>query len=117
MIDITPTHKEIGSSISSNTPDTTVICSVVEKHPVSVDVNVHVMLPAEIDVSKPALLIVAIEGSLVVQVPPDIGDKFIDSPIQRLSEEELTSGLAFTNTVSEGSEVHDVVEFVNENIT
>ena len=47
---------------------------VVELHPVLVSVKVKFTLPAMMAVTKPALLTVAIEGLLLCQVPPEVGE-------------------------------------------
>ena len=53
---------------------------VVTAHPVEV-VKVKSTLPEEIPVTTPVLVTVAIELSLLTQVPPDVGDKFVVDPI------------------------------------
>ena len=61
--------------------------------------KVNVTLPVATPVTKPALVTVALVGSLLVQVPPVVGDKVIVLPIQT-DDPALTAGSALTVTVT-----------------
>ena len=56
-----------------------------------------VTLPAATPVTNPALVTVALVGSLLVQVPPVVGDKVIVLPKQT-DDPALTTGKALTVT-------------------
>ena len=58
-----------------------------------------VTLPAATPVTNPALVTVALVGSLLVQVPPVVGDNVIVFPIQT-DDPALTTGKALTVTVA-----------------
>ena len=58
-----------------------------------------VTLPAETPVTKPALETVAFVASLLVQVPPVVGDNVIAPPTQT-EDPALTTGSALTVTVA-----------------
>ena len=57
-----------------------------------------VTLPAETPVTKPALETVAFVASLLIHVPPVVGDNVIVFPIQT-DDPALTAGKALTVTV------------------
>ena len=61
--------------------------------------KVNVMLPAATPVTNPALVTVALVGSLLVQVPPVVGDKVI-VPSTQTEDPALTTGRALTVTVA-----------------
>ena len=61
--------------------------------------KVKVTLPAETPVTKPALVTVAFVASLLVQVPPVVGDNVIVLPKQT-DDPALTAGSALTVTVA-----------------
>ena len=58
-----------------------------------------VTLPAATPVTNPALVTVALVRSLLVQVPPVVGDKVIVLPMQT-DDPALTAGKALTVTVA-----------------
>ena len=58
-----------------------------------------VTLPAETPVTKPALETVAFVASLLIHVPPVVGDKVIVLPMQT-DDPALTAGKALTVTVA-----------------
>lgn len=88
-----------------------------ETHPVMEWVNIKVAAPADTPVTKPALVTVATEGSLLTQVPPVVGDKVVERPTQILLEPViLTTGKAFTVTAPVGNEVQPVAVRVKENV-
>ena len=69
----------------------------LETQPVAVLVNTKVALPACTPVTTPALLMVAIEGSLLAQVPPETGDKVVVLPAHTTAEPEMAvDGIGFT---------------------
>ena len=59
----------------------------------------NVTLPAATPVTNPALVTVALVRSLLVQVPPVVGDKVIVLPMQT-DDPALTAGKALTVTVT-----------------
>lgn len=88
-----------------------------DTHPVMALVNAKVTVPAEMPVTTPLFVTVAMEGSLLVQLPPDVGDKAVVNPTQMLLEPVmLTTGKALTVTAGVGDETHPVAESVNENV-
>ena len=60
--------------------------------------KVNVTLPAATPVANPALVTVALVGSLLVQVPPVVGDSVMVLPTQT-EVPALTTGKALTVTV------------------
>ena len=80
----------------------TVTEEVVLLHPVVVDVNVNVALPADTPVTTPASVTCATAVLLLVQVPPVIGDSAIVLPTHT-EDPALTTGN--TLTVNENSAV------------
>ena len=75
----------------------TVTDEVVLLHPVDVWVNVNVALPAARPVTTPAFVTDAIEGLLLTQVPPGVGDNVIVLPTHT-DAPAVTTGFAFTVT-------------------
>ena len=61
--------------------------------------KVNVTLPAATPVANPALVTVALVGSLLVQVPPVVGDSVMVLPTQT-EDPALTTGKALTVTVA-----------------
>ena len=61
--------------------------------------KVKVTLPAATPVTNPASVTVALVGSLLVQLPPVVGDKVIVLPMQT-DDPALTAGKALTVTVA-----------------
>ena len=59
--------------------------------------KVNVTLPAATPVANPALVTVALVGSLLVQVPPVVGDSVMVLPTQT-EDPALTTGKALTVT-------------------
>ena len=59
----------------------------------------NVTFPAATPVTNPASVTVALVGSLLVQVPPVVGDKAIALPVQT-EDPALTTGKALTVTVA-----------------
>ena len=75
----------------------TVSDEVVLLQPVEVWVKVKVTLPVATPVTRPALVTVAFVASLLVQVPPVVGDNVIVLPTQT-DDPALTAGSALTVT-------------------
>jgi hypothetical protein len=65
---------------------------VVLLQPVAVSVKVNVTLPANMPVTNPALVTVAMVLSLLAQVPPVVGLKVKVAPTQSVGEGVLTTG-------------------------
>jgi hypothetical protein len=63
-------------------------------------VNVKVALPVAIPVTNPAFVTLALVGSLLTQVPPNVGDKVSVPPIHKLADGILTTGNAFIVTLA-----------------
>ena len=61
--------------------------------------KVKVTLPAATPVTSPALVTVALVASLLVQVPPVVGDKVMVPPM-KTGDPALTAGSALTVTVT-----------------
>ena len=68
----------------------TVTDKVVFEHPVTVSVNVNVALPDETPVTTPASVTVATALSLLVQVPPVVGESITELPTQTAAGAETT---------------------------
>ena len=78
---------------------------------VTVLVKVNVVFPDEIPVTTPALVTVAIAVSLLIHVPPVVGDSVIVLPIQT-DAPAFTVGIALTTRVA-GLEI---IPFISEMI-
>ena len=61
--------------------------------------KVNVTFPAETPVTNPASVTVALVGSLLIQVPPVVGDNVIVFPTQT-EDPALTAGKALTVNVA-----------------
>ena len=92
---VLPTQTDAGAVTTGKA--LTVTDEVVLLHPVAVDVNVNVAVPALTPVMTPALVTVAIALSLLVQVPPVVGDNVAVLPTQT-DAGAVTTGKAFTVT-------------------
>jgi exosome complex RNA-binding protein Rrp42 (RNase PH superfamily) len=77
----------------------TVTEDVVTLQLVVVFVKINVVVPAETPVTTPTLVIVAILASLLIHVPPAVGNNVIVDPTQT-SEEAVTTGNALTVMVT-----------------
>lgn len=73
---------------------------VVLLQPDKVSVKVNVTLPAAIPVTRPALVMVAMVLSLLLQVPPVVGDNVMVAPTQSDVAGRLRLGKGFTVTVA-----------------
>jgi hypothetical protein len=72
-----------------------------------------VTVPPLRPVTNPALVTDAIVGSLLVQVPPVVGDKVVVWPAQMVLEPViLTTGNAVTVTAFVGADTQPVLELV-----
>lgn len=75
--------------------------------------KVKVTVPEPTPLTTPALVTVAIAGLLLVQVPPLVGDKVVDEPIQMVDEPVTeTTGSPFTVTAGVGAEAQPVAVLV-----
>lgn len=71
-----------------------------EVQPVVPSVKVKVAVPPDTPVTTPALVTVATDGLLLVQVPPEVGESVVVAPAQMVFEPEILTGVnAFTVTV------------------
>lgn len=76
-------------------------------------VYVKVTVPPPTPVTRPAFVTLATDGSLLVQVPPVVGDKVVVAPAQIvLAPVMLTTGNAFTVTLAVGADTQPVLELV-----
>ena len=88
-----------------------------DTQPVVVLVKVNVTVPSDTAVTNPPLVTVATAGLLLIQVPPEVGDKVVVEPTQTLAEPViLTTGMALTVTGAVGAETHPVVVLVKVNV-
>ena len=80
-------------------------------------VKVNVATPWVRPVTKPALLILATNGLLLIQVPPEDGNSCVVLPTQIVDDPDIEiSGLVLTLTISLGGDVHPVEISVNTNL-
>lgn len=112
---VTPTQMLLGPLIPTVGKALTVIAEVgADTHPVLVLVKVKVAVPADTPETTPALVTVAIAGSLLAQVPPVVGDTVDVLPTQILLDPVmLTAGAGFTVTGAVGADWHPVAVLVN----
>jgi hypothetical protein len=84
-----------------------------DTQPVVEFVKVKVAVPTAIPVTTPSFATVAMAGSLLAQVPPEVGDKVVVDPMQILLEPViLTTGNGFTVTGEVAAETHPVLLLV-----
>src|SRR5436190_535369 len=110
---VLPTHTNVGPPNVGNA--FTVTEEVVLLQFVVASVKVNVTLPAATPVTKPALVMVAVDGSLLTQVPPVAGVKLIVLPTHT-NVGPPTVGNAFTVT-EEVVLLQFVVASVKVNVT
>ncbi len=96
-VSVLPIHK-LADGVLTTGNAFIVTLDVVLLQLVTASVKVNVTLPDAIPITRPALVTVALVGSLLTQVPPDIGDKVIVLPIHKLADGVLTTGNAFIVT-------------------
>lgn len=97
---------------------TTVTFEVLfEVHPDKDSVYTNEVVPVATPVTIPSLETVAIEGLLLVQDPPVIGESVVVAPTQ-ISDGPMrnTGGLGFTVIDAESDETQPVAEFVKVNL-
>lgn len=88
-----------------------------EIQPVVVLVKVNIAVPADIPVTTPALVTVAIAALLLAHVPPLVGESVVVEPTQMVVEPViLPAGVLFTVIAGVGAETHPVVVLVKVNI-
>lgn len=73
-----------------------VTLAVAALQPVLVCVKVKLTTPGAMPVTTPALLTEAMEGLLLCQVPPEVGESVMDRPVQSEDCGVLTTGGAWT---------------------
>ena len=85
---VVPPTQMVLSPVIETTGFTSMVAFPVglDAQPVAVDVNVKFTEPAATAVTTPALLTVAMALLLLVQVPPEEGDKVVLSPIHKIEE-------------------------------
>jgi hypothetical protein len=112
---VAPTQMLLGPLIPTVGSAFTVMAEVgAEIQPVLVLVKVKVAVPADTPETTPAFVTVAMEGSLLAQVPPVVGDKVEVLPTQiLLAPVMLTTGEAFTVTGAVGADWQPVAVLVN----
>ena len=116
---VVPTQRVVGP-VTLTTGRALIVTPAVamDTQPVVVLVKVNVTVPTATPVTTPSFATVAMAGSLLDQVPPDVGDKVVVDPIQILLEPVmLTTGNGFTVTGEVAAEIHPVVLLVKLNIT
>jgi hypothetical protein len=85
-----------------------------DAHPVVLFVKVNVELPALTAVTTPAFVTVATAGLLLVQVPPEVGDKVVVLFIHiAVGPVTLTTGLPLTVTADVANDIQPVAVLVN----
>src|SRR5690554_6449318 len=112
-LNVSPTHisAPVGKVIIGLGFTIILPAAFVFEHPVVPSVKVTETVPSETPVSKPALSTVAIKSSLLIHVPPDLGDKLnvspthISAPVGR-----VMLGLGFTVIVPEVAEFEQPVD-------
>lgn len=111
---VEPTQMLVGPVIATTGNAFTVTGEVAaETQPVVVFVKVNVEVPAETAVTTPAFVTVATAGSLLTQVPPEVGESMVVAPTQMLlAPVMLTTGEPFTVTAEVTADWHPVVELV-----
>jgi hypothetical protein len=110
---VSPTQTLAGPVILTAGAAFTVTAGVgADVQPVDVLVNVNVAVPAEIPVTTPALVTVATDGLLLIQIPLP-GESVVVPPIQTLVGPVILTGEgAFTVTVGVGTDVQPVAVLV-----
>lgn len=95
-----------------------VICAVaIELQEVRLSVNVNVAVPGLRPVTIPVLVTEAIEGLLLVHVPPDVGLNVVVAPTQIVVfPETFIVGLGKIVIAEDVSDLHPVDELVNINL-
>ena len=78
----------------------TVTLLVVAEQPVAVAVNVKLTTPDDFPVTSPALVILALAGSLLTHVPPEVGVKVMVLSTKTEAAEVLTIGSGLTVMVA-----------------
>ena len=89
---------------------------VSEMHPVLLLVKTNLAFPSVNPVTKPELFTVATAGAVLIQVPPELGDRFVVFPIQ-IGLGPFTNVIGFPLTIIGlvGSELHPAM-VVNTNL-
>ena len=95
---VEPIQILVSPLMPTGTPFTTLMAMVLsELHPVAVSSNTNDTEPTPVPVTTPLLVMVAIAGLLLVQIPPEVGIKLVVPLIQiSLSPLRAVMGLLFT---------------------
>lgn len=73
--------------------------------------------PAVNPIINPSLLMEAVEGAELVQIPPELGEMYVVSPTQISSGPVISIiGLGFTKTGNEGNDVQLLIFSVYKNV-
>lgn len=88
-----------------------------DAHPDNDSVYMNDVVPVATPVTIPSLDTVAIEGLLLVHVPPVFGES-VEVPPTQISDDPIrnTGGLGLTVMVADRDETHPVAEFVKVNL-
>jgi hypothetical protein len=115
---VAPIQMAVGPVIDTDGPVVTVtVEEASDEQPVAVLVNVKVAVPIAIPVTKPVLVIVATAGSLLTQVPPVVGDRFVVEPTHiEAGPFNTVNGLGLTVMAPEGADTQPASE-VKVNVT
>ena len=116
---VTPTHIVLDPIMVTTGNKLTVTAEVAaETHPVVEFVKVKVAEPAAKPETIPALVTVALAGSLLTHVPPELGEREVVKPTQiLLAPVMLTTGVAFTVTGGVAAERQPLPALVKEKVT
>lgn len=101
-VDVSPIHNSVSPVTLTVGPVVTVTTlDVSEIQPVEVCVKINRTLPTETPVIIPALVIVAMAGLVLTQVPPVVGEILVVAPTH-IEDGPLTTvtGLGFTVTAA-----------------
>jgi hypothetical protein len=95
---VEPIQILVSPLMPTGTPFTTLMATVLsDLHPVADSSNTNVTDPTPVPVTTPLLVMVAIAGLLLVQLPPDDGIKLVVPLMQiSLSPFKAVTGLLFT---------------------
>lgn len=109
---LSPIQSSLSPVMLTLGPGVTVITlEVSETQPVKVFVKINLAVPAASPVIKPALLMVATGGLVLIHVPPVVGDKLVVLPTQILpSPFSTTIGLGLTVIGFEFSDTQPCVD-------
>jgi hypothetical protein len=114
---VAPTHMLLTPVMLTTGNALIVTGNVTAEQPLTPCTNVNVTVPAEIPVTTPALVIVAMAGLLLDHIPPVTGETEEVPPTQiLLPPVMLTTGKALTVTGGVGAEIQPLKVLVNVNV-